>query len=158
MSRNKKATLLGAGSYDVGYAKPPSAGQFIKGRSGNPKGRPKGAKNKPDLKAAVLADVVRAEAARKLPVGERGEKMSMIETIVRSITVKAAKGNTAAQRHSVALVNYAEEEEAARAEAISSAKGNLLCEGIRLKTEATLAEWHLSENNLPFPDWLPRPG
>ena len=31
--------------YLVGFKKPPSSGKFKKGRSGNPKGRPKGAKN-----------------------------------------------------------------------------------------------------------------
>ena len=30
-----------AGKFDVGYARPPAASQFVKGRSGNPKGRPK---------------------------------------------------------------------------------------------------------------------
>ena len=31
---------------EVGYRRPPKASQFPPGRSGNPKGRPKGARNK----------------------------------------------------------------------------------------------------------------
>jgi hypothetical protein len=33
-------------NYDVGYAKPPERSRFKKGYSGNPRGRPRGAKNK----------------------------------------------------------------------------------------------------------------
>ena len=32
-------------SYAVGYARPPTSSQFQPGQSGNPKGRPKGARN-----------------------------------------------------------------------------------------------------------------
>jgi hypothetical protein len=33
-------------NYEVGYGRPPKGSQFTPGRSGNPKGRPKGARNK----------------------------------------------------------------------------------------------------------------
>ena len=39
-------TLKGT-TYPVGYGKPPKAGQFRKGMSGNAKGRPKGARISP---------------------------------------------------------------------------------------------------------------
>jgi Family of unknown function (DUF5681) len=32
-------------TYKVGYGKPPKGGQFKRGKSGNPKGRPKGSLN-----------------------------------------------------------------------------------------------------------------
>ena len=43
MAKGKKEKKTG--DYAVGYGKPPQHGQFRKGRSGNPKGRPKKSKN-----------------------------------------------------------------------------------------------------------------
>ena len=60
MSKRKKTTPFskrtGAGDHEVGYGKPPKGGQFKPGKSGNPSGRPKGAKNKlpQEVKAMIL--------------------------------------------------------------------------------------------------------
>lgn len=58
-------------SYDVGYGKPPVASRFKPGQSGNPRGRPKNARNVRTLLAAALAQRITiregertAEAAR----------------------------------------------------------------------------------------------
>jgi len=40
------APLIERPGYDVGYGKPPAHSRFKPGQSGNPRGRPKGVKNK----------------------------------------------------------------------------------------------------------------
>src|SRR2546429_33335 len=63
-------------TYDVGYSKPPKETQFVKGQSGNKKGRPKGSKN---------LGTILYEAGRQLvDVTEKGRtrKISKLEVIV----------------------------------------------------------------------------
>ena len=40
--------------YEVGYGKPPRHSRFVKGRSGNPRGRPPGTKNLKTLLSEAL--------------------------------------------------------------------------------------------------------
>lgn len=96
--------------YDVGYGKPPEHTRFKKGVSGNPKGRPRGAKNK--SKIAELATMVMQEGQREVEVNERGKavKMSQMEAIVRSTHVHAIKGRPSSQRLAIQLYKEATEE------------------------------------------------
>ncbi len=88
-------------TYDVGYGKPPAKSRFRPGQSGNPRGRPRGRKNKaPALHEERLKAIILDEAYRTIKVndGEKQISVPMAQAIVRSMAVTAAKGNTRAQR------------------------------------------------------------
>ena len=58
------------GNYAVGYARPPKETQFKPGRSGNLKGRPKGAKNEATMLREMLherIDIQQGGRSRKVP-------------------------------------------------------------------------------------------
>lgn len=83
--------------YEVGYGKPPSHTRFEKGQSGNPKGRPKGAKNFKTIVLEILNE--------KISVVENGRKREITkgEAVVRQQVNKAASGDHAAIREAIRL-------------------------------------------------------
>lgn len=92
-----------AASYEVGYAKPPVETRFKPGQSGNPSGRPRGAKKKPavpSLNEERLKSIILEEAYRTISINDVHGQVSipMAQAIVRSLAVNAAKGNPRAQR------------------------------------------------------------
>ena len=77
-------------SSGVGYGKPPEATRFKPGKSGNPKGRPKGSLN--------LATDLSAELGEQITVREGGRqhRISKQRALVKSLMAKALQGDVRA--------------------------------------------------------------
>jgi hypothetical protein len=78
--------------FEVGFKKPPKATQFKKGRSGNPRGRPKGSRN--------LATAFIAISREKMSVTERGRRLIMTkgDVILHRMINEAITGDVRARR------------------------------------------------------------
>jgi hypothetical protein len=90
-------------NYEIGYRKPPAHTRFKPGQSGNPSGRPKGARKQqtgPSPHTERLKTIVLEEAYRTIRINDaNGEiAISMAQAVIRSLAVNAAKGNQRAQR------------------------------------------------------------
>ena len=70
----------------VGYGRPPVATQFRQGVSGNPRGRPKGARN--------FATVVAATLGERLTITENGrrKRITKLDAVVKQLVNRAAGG------------------------------------------------------------------
>jgi hypothetical protein len=84
-------------SSGVGYGKPPEATRFKPGKSGNPKGRPKGSLN--------LATDLSAELGEQITVREGGRqhRISKQRALVKSLMAKALQGDVRATTAVLAL-------------------------------------------------------
>jgi len=73
--------------YAVGFGKPPRRTRFCKGQSGNPKGRPRGAKNLATLMEKVLKEpVVISENGKQRRITKR-------EALIKQLVNKAIAGD-----------------------------------------------------------------
>jgi hypothetical protein len=72
---------------ETGYGKPPLATRFRKGQSGNPRGRPRGARD--------MRNILKDALNGKVPVSDAGRRRTMTrkELLVHKLIAKAAAGD-----------------------------------------------------------------
>jgi hypothetical protein len=83
----------------IGYGNPPERTRFKKGKSGNPRGRPKGALN--------MATVLERALRDKVVINENGMRKTVtkMEAALKQVVNQAASGDLLAMRLLNALVN-----------------------------------------------------
>jgi hypothetical protein len=123
---------------DVGYRRPPKATRFKKGRSGNPRGRPKGGSRNI---GKVLLDVTR----QKVSVTENGKtrQMPALEVAIRRLTNEAIQKDQSALKLLFSLMErYADLSEAIVAPDIDEV----------LAEDQEILERYLRKPSSPAPD------
>jgi hypothetical protein len=91
--------------YSVGYRKPPKKTQFQKGRSGNPKGRPRAAKSFMLLFAQALDERV------WINEGGRRRSISKREALAKQFANKGAAGDIKAAKLVLELIHLIDREQ-----------------------------------------------
>jgi Family of unknown function (DUF5681) len=88
--------------YAVGYGKPPLHTRFQKGRSGNPKGRPRGRKNM----STLLSDALNGSVS--VVENGRRKKITKREAIITQLVNKSASADLRATQMVLAMLRDVE--------------------------------------------------
>lgn len=105
--------------FDVGYGKPPRHARFKPGQSGNPKGRPKGAKGMKTLVRQLLTEKLTVKTA----AGPK--RMSRMEAALHKLAERAFAGELRALHWLVQLYQAAVPDEPARDQVVSPAPADM---------------------------------
>ena len=98
--------------HEIGYRKPPKHTRFVKGQSGNPRGRPRKPKPRPLLLSDAPSDrFLEEEAYRPIALRENGQAIELpaVKAVMRALTTSAIKGNRLAQKYLLEHVRGMEE-------------------------------------------------
>ena len=74
-------------AYEIGYRRPPASNRFTKGKSGNPRGRPKGSNN--------FVTLLEKELSHSIVVNENGKKKTItrLQAMVKKLVAAALQGD-----------------------------------------------------------------
>lgn len=149
----RKRLAVSKTPYEVGYAQPPAEFRFKPGQSGNPSGRPKGAKNKPSRESEKIKDMFSKIAGQKITIrkGDRTAQMSKMDYILNSAIDKAARGHAGMTRLVIGMALNAETND-------EQLHAQFLQEAIAYKTYHTdLLQFRKSNGIFGEPDPIPHP-
>lgn len=93
-----QASEPGKADYEVGYGKPPRHSQFKKGQSGNPRGRPKGAKSAKTIAREIL------QTKRSVKIDGKIRNLTALEIALNQQAKQAMNGDRKALEYLASLL------------------------------------------------------
>jgi hypothetical protein len=141
-------------SYEIGKWKPPVDRQFVKGKSGNPQGRPKNVSHRtknssvdPSTRERFLKSTKHEVTIRE---GDTVSKIPLTDAVLKAESVAALKGNTHAQKNFLDREERYRKEEVAEIEEINKFWRNYVA-----KYDKTVSA--LLKAGEPIPEEWPHP-
>jgi len=121
---------------DVGYARPPVENRFRKGQSGNPKGRPKGAKN--------LVSILDKELNAPVVIQENGQRKTItkLEATVKQLVNKAASGDQRSMQQLLGLQHLMDDPGSTKGLPATSEKDQMIISSLMKRMQRTKPGGH----------------